>query len=255
MEDKVLITNIQRFSLHDGPGIRTTIFFKGCNLHCPWCCNPENISPVQQKYIKDGISGIYGQYMSLQEIHDVVMKDKVYYDDDGGVTYSGGEPLLQAKKIFNLWEKLHNEGIHQCIETSLACSTDDLNLSLSYIDLYYVDVKLLIPRIAKNTIGLDVEKYKKNVKCLLENKKKVIYRIPIISNYTNRNDNLKEIIRFLKDNNPDSVEILRGHNLGESKYKSLNIEYKKFEIPKESELRELSDKINDLKIPVVIRNI
>lgn len=90
---------------------------------------------------------------------------------------------------------------------------------------------------------------------MLENKKKVIYRIPIISNYTNRNDNLKEIIRFLKDNNPDSVEILRGHNLGESKYKSLNIEYKKFEIPKESELRELSDKINDLKIPVVIRNI
>lgn len=255
MNEKVLVTNIQRFSLHDGPGIRTTIFFKGCSLHCPWCCNPENISPVQQKYIKDGKKGIYGQDMSLQEIYNEVMKDKIYYEDDGGVTFSGGEPLLQAKKIIPLWKRLHNEEIHQCIETSLSCSMENVKLSLPYIDLYYVDVKLLVPEIAKRYLGLDLNIYKKNVEILLENQKKVIFRIPFICNYTDTSDNKKEIIHFIKNNIPDSVEILKGHNLGESKYKSLNIDYKKFEIPQESDLRSLSDAINDLGISVMIRNI
>lgn len=255
MKGKVLVTNIQRFSLHDGPGIRTTVFFKGCSLHCPWCCNPENISPVQQNYIKDGKKGIYGQYMSLQELYNEVMKDKIYYEDEGGVTFSGGEPLLQAKKIINLWKKLHNEGIHQCIETSLACTANDLKLSLSYIDLYYVDVKLLVPKIAKKYLGLDLNIYKRNIDILLKNPKKVIFRIPFICNYTDTSDNKKEIVHFIKNNIPDSVEILKGHNLGESKYKTLNMDYKKIEIPQESDLKSFSDAINNLGIPVIIRNV
>ena len=97
--------------------------------------------------------------------------------------------------------------------------------------------------------------YKRNVEILLENQKKVIFRIPFICNYTDTSDNKKEIIHFIKNNIPDSVEILKGHNLGESKYKSLNIDYKKFEIPQESDLRSLSDAINDLGISVMIRNI
>ena len=76
---KVMITNIQRFSLHDGPGIRTTVFLKGCSLRCPWCCNPENIKPDTQKYIKDDIEKFYGTEMTLKELYDEIIKDKDFY--------------------------------------------------------------------------------------------------------------------------------------------------------------------------------
>lgn len=90
---------------------------------------------------------------------------------------------------------------------------------------------------------------------MLKNNKKVIFRIPFICNYTDLSDNKKEIVHFIKNNIPDSVEILKGHNLGESKYKALNIAYKKFEIPRETDLRSLSDAISNLGIPVMIRSI
>ena len=113
--DKILVTNIQRFSLHDGPGIRTTVFLKGCSLKCPWCANPENLKPYQEKYIKNGIISTYGKYMSCEEIYDEVIKDKNFYIEvshsmtnnyleslPGGITFSGGEALLQVEKIIPL---------------------------------------------------------------------------------------------------------------------------------------------------------
>lgn len=255
MQKDILITNIQRFSLDDGPGIRTTVFCKGCSLHCPWCCNPENISSIQQKYIKNGIRGIYGKYVSRQQIYEQVIKDKIYYDDGGGVTFSGGEPLLQASNLEGLWSQLYNQNIHQCIETSLSCGIENLRLSLPYIDLYYVDVKILIPEDAKKIIGLDLELYKRNVRLLLDNNKKVIFRIPVICAYTDTEINRNKIIHFIQKNIPDSVEILKGHNLGASKYETLNLDYEKLEVPKENDLKSFADELKDIGIPVMIRNI
>ena len=94
--DKILLTNIQRFSLHDGPGIRTTIFLKGCSLRCPWCSNPENLNPYPEEYIKDGNRGIYGKEYAIDEIFIEVMKDKDYYESNGGLNFSGGEALLKV---------------------------------------------------------------------------------------------------------------------------------------------------------------
>ena len=85
----MLITNIQRFSLHDGPGIRTTVFLKGCSIKCPWCSNPENIKNYPEVYYKDGVKGIYGKEFSLDEIYAEIVKDRVFYEDNGGVTFSG----------------------------------------------------------------------------------------------------------------------------------------------------------------------
>lgn len=83
----MIITNIQKFSLHDGPGIRTTVFMKGCSLCCPWCSNPENLKSFIEYYIKDGKRGIYGKEYTVEEVFNEVIKDKPFYGDNGGVTF------------------------------------------------------------------------------------------------------------------------------------------------------------------------
>ena len=128
------ITNIQRFSLHDGPGIRTTIFFKGCALRCPWCANPENLKPQIQTYSYDGFSGVYGKKYNEDELFGIIKKDKSFFagrlgqdqwnitkaqDIDklpGGVTLSGGEPLLVVDRLENLIRRLNVEKIHICMK-------------------------------------------------------------------------------------------------------------------------------------------
>ena len=116
--DKILITNIQRFSVHDGPGIRTTIFLKGCSIRCPWCSNPENLTPYPQEYSIEGIDGVYGEWYETEKLVMECLKDNVYYEGKynnkrlwnikkhediknlpGGVTFSGGEPLLQMESL------------------------------------------------------------------------------------------------------------------------------------------------------------
>ena len=139
----MLITNIQRFSLHDGPGIRTTIFLKGCSLRCPWCANPENIKPYPEKYYKDGIEGIYGKNYTYDEVYNEIIKDRAFYDENGGVTFSGGEALLYVNEILPLLEKLKKERITIAVETCLFIPTENLRRVIPYIDYFYVDMKIL----------------------------------------------------------------------------------------------------------------
>lgn len=139
----MIITNIQRFSLHDGPGIRTTVFMKGCSLRCPWCSNPENLNSFQEYYIKDGQKGIYGKDYTVAEVFNEVMKDKNFYDCNGGVTFSGGEALLQAEKILPLLQKFKDEGITTAIETCLFVPTKNIELVVPFIDFFYVDMKIM----------------------------------------------------------------------------------------------------------------
>lgn len=149
MDDKILVTNIQRFSFHDGPGIRTTVFLKGCSLRCPWCANPENLIAQQQNYIKDDIEGIYGKYMTADELLMEVLKDKVFYGGKieqsnwgitnseqiemlpGGVTFSGGECLLQINQLKPVLRKLNEQHIHTAVETCLFIPTTNLMIALN----------------------------------------------------------------------------------------------------------------------------
>ena len=103
---KVIVSNIQRFCLHDGPGIRTTVFFKGCSLNCPWCANPENIDFNIEEYSENGEKKHFGYEISLEELEKEIIKDEDYYMTGGGVTFSGGECLFQFKKIEPLLQKL-----------------------------------------------------------------------------------------------------------------------------------------------------
>src|SRR5574344_2334142 len=169
-----MITNIQRFCLHDGPGIRTTIFFKGCTLHCPWCANPENIENSIQYYydnskciknnticnkdcciLKDNtnfkeainkcITGAikkYGYEVTNDYLYKEIEKDKNFYKNDGGVTLSGGEPLIYINDIEPLLINLKNSDINITVETSLFIDKEKLKKSIQYVNNFIVDFKI-----------------------------------------------------------------------------------------------------------------
>lgn len=246
--EPIFVSNIQRFSLHDGPGIRTTVFLKGCNLHCPWCANVENISHEVQNYcVEDAFGNVtqgqYGRYMTSVDVFNELTKDITYYDCDnpdplkrGGVTYSGGEPLLQVKNLEALWNHVKANNINQAIETALFVPKNLVEIAFPYINLWIVDIKILDANRCLSTIGGDISIYKNNVSFLIENIAKnngysIIFRIPFIYGFTNDENNQMMIIDLLNsishyDGIMDrviAVDILAGHNLGKKKYESLGL--------------------------------
>ena len=279
---KPLITNIQRFSLHDGPGIRTTVFFKGCSLHCPWCANPENISGEEETYfIPEKCNpkcvhiaecskklyptecvykavGLWGKCYSEQELYDILTRDKSSYDENGGVTFSGGEPLLFLHKYYsNLCRWLHREGISLCIETSLFASNEAAKWMTEVIDYIYIDIKILDSSKCNIYLGGNLEQYMKNVKTVYENKgnKKLIYRIPLIHGYTDSVENLENICTLLKKYPSYRVEVLKAHNLGKKKYERLGKEYTDFVPPNDDRVRLFVDRIEGQGIQVEIKQV
>lgn len=226
MVGKILISNIQRFSLHDGPGIRTTIFIKGCSLHCPWCANPENISHSIENYVTpDGVSGAYGRWYDCDELYHEAIKDKLFYSYDGGVTFSGGEPLLQIEYMEELLTRLRAEKIHQCIETALFVPKTTLLLAVKYIDLFIVDIKIMDARDCESTLGGKLETYRQNIDILKNNRSNVLFRLPMISPFTTNQINLEQIADFLVQmHDTPRLELIKGHNLAKKKYDSLGKE-------------------------------
>ena len=253
-ENKILLSNIQRFSLHDGPGIRTTVFLKGCSIHCPWCSNPENLTYAVQNYIKKDKNGkieeegIYGKWYTPDELYVEVIRDKVFYGNcsstlydsessnyldslPGGVTFSGGECMLQMKELKPLLERLNAssstdpERIHTAVETSLFCSSSQLSIALSHIDLFYIDVKIMDEAKCSNVLGGKIEIYKENLKRVLDSGKPVVLRVPVIGGYTDGKKNQWKVIELIKNcasySNLLDVEIIKEHNLGTNKYQSL----------------------------------
>lgn len=248
--EKITISNIQRFSLHDGPGIRTTVFLKGCSLRCPWCSNPENISPQIQKYVHNGVEGIYGRKITQNELIAECLKDREYYTGTlerslwsitnadqipllpGGVTFSGGEPLLQISNLRSVCEQLHNQKIHIAAETSLFVGEESLFQALKLIDLFLIDVKIMDEEKCRSIEKGDIHQYRKNLGILFSwrdnrsRKKPVIIRVPVIGGKTDDTNNRRNI-RTLLDKYADSIlkiELIKEHNLGKNKYASLNLE-------------------------------
>ena len=228
----MLITNIQRFSLHDGPGIRTTIFFKGCSLKCPWCSNPENIRHCKEKYLKNGIEGVYGKEYTVESLYKEILKDKEFYLDDGGVTLSGGEALLYVDEIIPLVKLLKKDKITVAVETCLFVPTTNLEKILHFLDYIYVDIKILDPILGKKILNGNIDLFLKNLDYAVS-KHKVNVRLPVIKDFTDSDDNINMIIELLKkyENYIEQVELIKGHNLGDEKYKTLGKD-----IPKKCEV-------------------
>lgn len=246
----ILVTNIQRFSLHDGPGIRTTVFLKGCSISCPWCSNPENILPKIQEYKIGEKTDVYGKWYTAEELLQACLKDRKFYGGNllslqdwgvdrfdelvllpGGVTFSGGECLLQMPALIDLCESLHSENIHIAIETSLYAPIENLKMSLPYIDLFYVDIKILSPQLCKSVERADVNVFLSNLEYLLTwsnakgQRKPVVIRIPVIGTYTDSDEHFSDVEELLMKYKERilKIELIKEHNLAESKYHSLNL--------------------------------
>lgn len=249
---KVRVTNIQRFSLHDGPGIRTTVFFKGCNLRCPWCANPENLNFEKEKYtdLEKKSSGIFGYDIEIEELEKEILKDKVFYSNEGGVTFSGGEPLLQINNIEKLLINLKKEKINICVETALFIQRELLEKSIKYVDEFIVDIKILEKEKCKDILHGDIDIYYENVKMLFENNCNVVFRIPMLYEYTISDENIKLILNLLIKYKPKKVQIFKVHNLAEKKYKTLNKKMIKYKEIKDEDVQNLLSKIKELGIEV-----
>jgi Pyruvate-formate lyase-activating enzyme len=223
LDERVLVTNIQRFSLHDGDGIRTTVFLKGCSLYCPWCANPENIrNEVETGSGDAGSRETFGRYLTLQNLYDEVKKDEHFYETKGGVTFSGGEPLLFMEKLVPLLEKFKRDGISICIETSLFGTMESVALACAYCNQIFVDLKILDENQCRTITGGDLNSFLDNlthVDSVFEN---LTFRIPLVKPYVTNDENLRKIINLVKKLSHKKVQLIKGHNLAEKKYSCLD---------------------------------
>ena len=243
--DRILITNIQRFSIHDGPGIRTTIFLKGCSIRCPWCSNPENLTPYPQEYSIEGIDGVYGEWYETEKLVMECLKDNVYYEGKynnkrlwnikkyediknlpGGVTFSGGEPLLQMESLVTVCNLLHCQNIHIVAETSLFVPSNLLDIAIQNIDFFYVDIKIMEPKLCRNIEHGSIDLYKINFDKIMKSGVPVVVRIPVIGGFTDDKQNRFAVKQLIQQYRTSilKIELIKEHSLAIKKYKSLNME-------------------------------
>lgn len=228
-----MVADIQRFSLHDGPGIRTSVFLKGCNMHCAWCHNPETIHPWPETMLNSdacvhcgkcdqgcysGARRLVGQEMTAEQVMDIVLLDRNYYGDDGGMTITGGEPVLQAGFSASLLALAAENGIHCAIETNLAMPCDELMALVSGCNLVMCDVKIWDCELHRRYTGLGNERILENLKAVDNAGVPVIVRTPVIEGINDDASGIEAIARFLGEmKHLQCYELLPYHPLGTSK--------------------------------------
>lgn len=222
MPGKLMVTNIQRMCFHDGPGIRTTVFAKGCSICCPWCSNPENIRFQAETYEKDGVKGVYGKEYTVSELVQILLRDQDFWDAGGGVTFSGGEALMQAEAMQDILIELKKHCVHTAAETALFVPVEKLRLVLPYIDFFIADIKILDQELCKHVLGGDTGTYLANVELLYHSGRLGQFRIPCCPEYTFTEENKKRLLDFLKQYPDIPVQVFSVHSLGRKKYEALN---------------------------------
>ena len=243
MSKTAIIADIQRASVHDGPGLRTTVFFKGCPLRCEWCHNPECISGEPQTLLYPdkcigcgrcsegcytGARVVCGREMTSDELLAEILLDKAYYGSEGGVTFSGGEPLLQKEFLLEIIGKCKAEGVNVAVETSLFIYDEAVFRSL---DLVMADLKIWDGDTHKRYTGVSVERIKENFSRLDKLGVPIIARTPVIP----------EISEFLRGlGNVIKYELLPYHPLGESKRAALGLAPSEFTVPTKEFMKEQS---------------
>ena len=269
-----LIFNIQRLAIQDGPGIRTTVFLKGCPLHCPWCSNPESIHPYPEIMLRDvrcircgtcvsecpmGASQIIddrrvidfslcnqcmrcvekctaraieraGQWKSVAEIIDTVIRDDGYYrSTGGGLTLSGGEPLRQWRFASELAKAAHSHGIHVALDTSGYASWKAFSAVLKHVDLVLYDIKHLDSAIHQKYTGVSNTQILSNLQTILKETNTTVWiRIPIIPGFNQSEDAISAIGTYLHSlpRPIEKVSLLPFHQYGSGKYIALGRPYR-----------------------------
>jgi pyruvate formate lyase activating enzyme len=287
---KGVITAIQRFSLQDGPGIRTTIFFKGCPLDCQWCSNPETQEMSLQLGLKDdhcfledcnlcvlvckdqairkngdGIwidpkkcsscgacikecpesnVKIIGQKVTIHELTREVLKDNPFYKNSGGgVTLSGGEPLLQLRFCHQFLKKCKEYHLHTVVDTSAAVEWKAIKMVEPFTDLFYVDIKHVDQDIHKKYVGAGYELILSNIRTMAKEipHEKVVIRIPFIPKVNGDKESISRIAYFIRSLDVMwPVQLLPYHRFGERKYRLIGREYgmKNTQLPTDGEIKK-----------------
>lgn len=300
MKTTAVVFNIQRYSIHDGPGIRTTVFLKGCPLSCVWCSNPEsqNSNPKvvcttkncmncgacievcnhEGSTLKDGrvqfnvnqcvscreclevcptnAREIIGKTMTVEEVIKEIEKDKLFYNNSGGgVTFSGGEPLLHYDFLQEIVPKLKEKGIHVAIETTGYCQWEKFWTAVKEMDLILFDLKQSDNKKHKKYVGVENE-------LILENAEKIaalketIFRIPVIPGYNDEIENHRKIAALVSSfKNKCEVHLIPYHSYGKSKYEKLGKKYEltSVEAPSDESMRKIVRvfKENNIKVSVL----
>jgi pyruvate formate lyase activating enzyme len=253
---KGLIFSIRRYSIHDGPGIRVTIFMKGCPLTCKWCHNPEGISPVQESVVTTQRVGELefcrnedaGKYYSPEEILAVLDRDRVFFDQSkGGVTFSGGEPMLQFDFLYRTIRACKENGYQTAIDTSGYSPPENFESLIPYTDLFLFDLKHLDEKKHFDATGVSNSLILANFHLLLEKASAVALRIPVIPGFNDDPGHVEKLIQFIKSGKTDSlrqINLLPYHKTGSSKYRRLNLPDRMggVESPSASEMEELKNR-------------
>lgn len=262
---QALFTNVQRFSIHDGGGIRTVVFLKGCPFRCPWCSNPETLSFEPQTCwheslcvhcsMAPGGNGLrdcprspeecpttaketVGKPASVEDLLDLVRRDRVFYEEsNGGVTVSGGECLAGPNQdlTVELLRRCHEEGIGTAIETTLAVPVRDMAALVAAADALLVDFKIADPRRSREVIGLDVGLRDKNLRAALSLGARVVARMPIIPGFTDSAENVRANVERIVELGIGRADVLPFHQLGQGKYDSIGRPYSLAGLPQLTE--------------------
>lgn len=265
---KGTVFNIQRFSVNDGPGVRTTVFLKGCPLYCAWCHNPEGLSSRPQlsfdaqKCVACGVCAsvcpthchewrerhhqinratcqgcgacvescafdaltLYGQVMEPQTVLKTVLRDRPFYEHTGGLTISGGEPLMQAAFSCELMDLAHAAGIHCCVESSGCGTSEAAEAVFGRADFVLIDCKHTRPEELTRWTGAQMDRVQAAYRLLCTLQKPAILRCPIIPGVNDHSAHFEGIARIVQDySNIQAVEIMPYHSLGEGKRLALEM--------------------------------
>lgn len=288
------IFNIQRYSVHDGSGIRSLIFIKGCPLRCRWCANPESHFEFPQlSYVPAKCSGdskctrhacidacpykavfiaesgkaaidwskcrscgncvkaclwkamsIKGEQMTVEDVMELIVRDRDYFDmSGGGVTVGGGEPMTQPVFVANLLNACKQENINTAIETSAHVKWDNIKMTLPFVDTVLCDIKHMDPIMHKKYTLQDNSLILENIRKLIEEKgEAVIVRTPVIPGFNDTCESIEAIADYVKACGGSKMELLPYHRLGNSKYAQIGLRYLlgELEVPDD-------EKINDLR--------
>lgn len=285
--NKGTVFNIQKMSIHDGPGIRTTVFFKGCPLNCLWCSNPESqrvekeVACFQTRCVKCGYCAevcpkgliekqppfeitdrsqcdlcgicvkecctngkkVVGEDYTIEELLHEVLKDKSFYDSSGGgVTFSGGEPLMQHEFLIEMLKVCKENGVHTAIETTGFGKTEDLLSAAAHLDLVFFDVKHMNDERHQEITGVSNKLILENLAALAAVHDNIIVRIPVIPGINDDDINIAKTAEYITSVGISQLELLPYHNLGEVKYAQIGRTYQLSEVktPDEKRMADLA---------------
>jgi pyruvate formate lyase activating enzyme len=254
---KGYVFNLKRYAVHDGPGIRTTIFMQGCPMHCVWCHNPES-QPSPPRRIsrhpdeRNCIRPFYRPIpykkpltVTVDELFSEIRKDRIFYEEsDGGVTFSGGEPFMQSRFLKEMLYKCQQDDIHTAVDTSGFVPLQLMQQMSDLIDLFLFDLKFINDDDHIRYTGLSNERILKNLEWLIGHKKPLAIRIPLIPAITDTQENLTSLAIYLQDlDYSGPIDLLPYNPMGEVKYKKLNQEQKIAKLKHQSD-QELNRFVN-----------